>query len=111
MKKTTIALLALTLTLGLATSAFAWHGGGHGGGHNGGWHSNEHRGSYVANKNIPYEMHGGGHEYAADNTAIHEKEMKDPNHSDTMLDYTAPHKKGANCDGMTGPHGRHLLDK
>lgn len=114
MKKTTLALLALTLTLtlGLTTNAFAWHGGGHGGYSGcsgGGWHGNGYRGA-AANSNIPYDMHGGGHEYAADNSAIHEREMKNPNHRDVM-DYTAPHKASPNCEGMTGPHGRHLTDK
>ncbi len=107
MKKSYIAALALVLTLGIAASAFAWpHGGGHGG------HSAYEHGGYAQNNaqnsNIPFNQHNGGHEFAENNATIHEAEMKDPNHTDGPFDYTAPHKVQPNCEGMTGPHGRHI---
>ncbi len=76
--------MALALTLGVGTAAYAWHGQAE--------HSNsQYHGSARHSQGTQtqqqgqepsFNQHGGGHEQAQNNSAIHESEKNDPRHSD-----------------------------
>jgi uncharacterized protein HemX len=86
MKKIIIfAALALVLSLGAGTAAYAWHGqtehveSSHHG-------TAEHSGEvamHSQNQPQSFNQHGGGHEQAENNEAIHRQEQKNDRHSDT----------------------------
>ena len=81
MKKTYIvATLALALTLGFGTAAYAWQNGNHHNGHQ----RTEHQGSYQPSQQAApnYYQHGGEQENAADNNTVHENELQSGNHVD-----------------------------
>ena len=85
MKKTIlITATALVLALGIGTAAFAKHGQQEHSGsifHSGQKHS-QNNNAQQQGRNLSFEQHGGGHEQAQDNDAIHANEQKDPRHSD-----------------------------
>ena len=83
MKKATVFMaLALALTLGIASVAFAQHNGG--GGHGDHGHRDNTNNAAAQQPSSPsFYQHGGAHEQAKDSNAAHEAEMKkDPNHMD-----------------------------
>ncbi len=85
MKKITIfAAAALVVSLGAGSAAYAWHGEDH---NRSSWHGNgQHHGVAPAQQSggqaPSFNQHGGGHEQAQNNQAIHESERNDPKHSD-----------------------------
>ena len=91
MKRPIIATaLALTLTIGATSAAYAWGGGfGH---HENPSHRVMEHGSAAApapqaNQALAYNQHGGGHEQAQNNNALHQAE---PQHQDVNPNTPAP---------------------
>lgn len=83
------AALALTLTVGATSAAYAWGGGDH---HDTPNHRIAEHGPGVASSapqatTMAFNAHGGGHEQAPNNKALHEVEMKDPKHQDPAPAY------------------------
>lgn len=75
-KRIFIAAMALTATIGMVNLAQAWD-------HQMPGHKVlEHGYDQIPLQisNAAYNDHGGGHEYAQGNNAIHQQEMKDPRH-------------------------------
>ncbi len=79
-----LVVMAFGLTLGTGTAAYAWHGWddhGHGQYHeSAGHHANYWQ--QQQRQDFSFSQHGGGHEQARDNAAIHETEKNDPAHTD-----------------------------
>lgn len=87
------AALALALTVGATSAAYAWGGGfEHHGAPN---HRIAEHGPRAAQSapqgiTLAFEAHGGGHEQAPNNKSIHETEMRDPGHQDRAPQTPAP---------------------